>query len=142
MTVLIDTNVVMDVVFNNAKLIDGSRAILDHAEQKRFTGYISATAITDIFYLSKKRLGKKVAKEAIKELLQIFYPATITDNHIYQALDLDWNDGGYIPSEDSVQFIVGESLAVNYIITRNTEDFSSGSIIAITPEQFLQAITS
>ena len=136
MTVLIDTNVVMDVVFNNAKLIDGSRAILDHAEQKLFTGYISASAITDIFYLSKKRLGKKVAKEAIKELLQIFYPATITDKQIYQAIDMEWSD-----FEDSVQFVVGEGLAVDYIVTRNISDFSLSSIPAVKPEEFLRTIT-
>ena len=135
MTVLIDTNVVMDVVFNNSKLIDGSRAILDHAEQKRFAGYISASAITDIFYLSKKRLGKKVAKEVVKELLQIYYPATVTDNHIYQALDLDWSD-----FEDSVQYIVGESISADYIVTRNTKDYTSGTIPVVTPEEFIQAI--
>ena len=135
MTVLIDTNVVMDVVFNNAKLADGSRAILDHAEQKRFIGYISASAITDIFYLSQKRLGKKVAKEVLTELLQVFKPATVTDSHIYQALDLDWSD-----FEDSVQFVVGDGLAVDYIVTRNTHDFSSSSIPAVTPEQFIETI--
>ena len=136
MIVLIDTNVVMDVVFTNAKLADGSRAILDYAEQKLFTGYISASAITDIFYLSKKRLGKNVAKEVIKELLKIFYPATVTDSHIYKALDLDWND-----FEDSVQFVVGEGLAVDYIVTRNIHDFSSSSIPTVTPEQFIKTIT-
>ena len=51
------------------------------------------------------------------------------------ALDLDWDD-----FEDSVQFVVGEGLTVDYIITRNTQDFSSGSIPAVTPEQFIQAI--
>jgi len=136
MTVLIDTNVVMDVVFTNAILVDGSRAILDYAEQKRFIGYISASAITDIFYLSQKRLGKKVAKEVLTELLQVFKPATVTGSHIYQALDLDWSD-----FEDSVQFVIGESLAVDYIVTRNIHDFSSSSIPTITPEQFIKTIT-
>jgi len=37
-----------------------------------------------------------------------------------------------------VQYVVGESLAVDYIVTRNTQDFttdiqSDGSITAITP---------
>ena len=52
------------------------------------------------------------------------------------ALDLDWPD-----FEDSVQFTIGESLAVDYIVTRNTQDFASSSIPAITPEQFLLDIT-
>jgi len=136
MIVLIDTNVVLDVVLENAIFVSSSKAILDHAEQRRFTGYISASAITDIFYISQKKLGKKIAKEVIKELLHIFYPATVTDKHIYQALDMEWSD-----FEDSVQFVVGKGLAVDYIITRNIQDFASGSILAITPEQFIQVIT-
>ena len=48
---------------------------------------------------------------------------------------MEWDD-----FEDSVQFIVGKGLAVDYIVTRNTKDFASGSIDVITPEQFIQAI--
>jgi len=53
---------------------------------------------------------------------------------VYQH-DLEWED-----FEDSVQYVVGESLFVDYIVTRNTKDFTSGSINAITPEQFIKII--
>jgi hypothetical protein len=66
-------------------------------------------------------------------VLKVFYPATVTDNNIYQALDLEWDD-----FEDSVQYIVGEGFAVDYIVTRNTQDFASGSIPTVTPEQFVK----
>ncbi len=136
MKVLIDTNVVLDVLINNALFFTHSKKIFDFAEQKRITGFISASAITDIFYIAQKKLGKKAIKEAIKKVLKVFYPATITDNNIYQALDLEWDD-----FEDSVQYIVGEGLSVGYIVTRNTKDFASGSIPAVTPEQFIRIIT-
>jgi len=136
MTVLIDTNIVLDLLLNNAEFIANTRVILKFAEQKRFIGYISASAITDIFYISQKKLGKKSAQEAIKHLLNIFYPATVSDINIYQALELEWDD-----FEDSVQFTVGESLSADFIVTRNTQDFASGSISAITPEKFIQTIT-
>ena len=135
MEVLIDTNVALDVILNNAGFFANARLILELAEQKRFTGYISASAITDIFYISQKKFGKKTAREAINHLLYVFYPATVTDENIYQALDLKWED-----FEDSVQYVVGESLFVDYIVTRNTKDFTSGSINAITPEQFIKII--
>ena len=68
--------------------------------------------------------------------MKVFYPATVTDNNIYQALDLEWDD-----FEDSVQYIVGEGLSVGYIVTRNTKDFASGSIPSVTPEQFIKIVT-
>ena len=105
------------------------------AEENIIACYISASAITDIFFLAKGALGKKPAKVALKDMLQVFKPATVTDDHIYHALDLDWDD-----FEDSVQYIVGDSFSADYIITRNTQDYSSGSIPAITPERFLETI--
>ena len=136
MTVLIDTNVVLDILLKNAGFEINSKALFDFAEQKRFQGYISASAVTDVFYISQKKLVKKAALEAIRHLLNIYYPATVTDKDIYKALDMNWED-----FEDSVQFTVGESFSVDYIVTRNTQDFSYGTIPAVTPEQFIQIIT-
>jgi len=141
MEVLIDTNVALDVILNNAGFVTNNRVILELAEQKRFIGYISASAITDIFYISQKRLGKKIARESINHLLHIFSPATVTGDNIYQALNLEWED-----FEDSVQYVIGESFSVDYIVTRNTKDFtadilSDASINIVTPEQFINIIT-
>jgi len=141
MKVLVDSNVVLNKMLKQPDFFAGSNAIFTLAEigqiaNQRFDGYISASAVTDIYYIAKKRLGKTAAHEAIKKMLHIFRPATVTDNNIYQALDLEWDD-----FEDSVQYVVGESLAVDYIITRNTKDFVSGSIPAVTPEQFIEIIT-
>jgi predicted nucleic acid-binding protein len=135
MKILIDTNVALDVLLNRIPFYASSVAILALADKKIITGYISASAITDIFYLSEKDLGKKTAKDYLKNLFSVFKPATVTDSHIYQALALDWDD-----FEDSVQYIVGESFSADYIVTRNTQDYTSGSIPAITPEEFIQTI--
>ena len=134
--ILIDTNVALDILLRRQDYANAS-VIFSLAEHNIIACYLSATAITDIFFLSKNDLGKKAAKEALKDLLQVFKPATVTDCHIYQALDLDWND-----FEDSVQYAVGESLSVDYIITRNADDFSSGGIPAITPEKFIETIVN
>ena len=129
--ILIDTNVTLDILLRRQGYINAN-IIFSLAEHNKIVCYLSATTITDIFFLSKNDLGKQSAKEALKDLLQVFKPATVTDCHIYQALDLNWND-----FEDSVQFAVGESLTVDYIVTRNTKDFSSSNIPVITPEQFI-----
>jgi predicted nucleic acid-binding protein len=50
MKVLVDTNVVLDVLLNRSPFYANSRAVFELGEQKRITGYISASSITDIFY--------------------------------------------------------------------------------------------
>jgi predicted nucleic acid-binding protein len=136
MKILIDTNVALDILLNRRDYANAV-AVFDMDENKHITAYISASAITDIFFLSKNNLGKKRAKEALNDLLQIFKPAAVTDSHIYQALNLDWDD-----FEDSIQYIVGEGFSADYIVTRNTQDYGSGSIPAVTPEQFIRAVTA
>ena len=136
MKALIDTNVVLDFILHRQPWYTNAVLIFGLAQRNIINGYIPASAITDIFYIARKQLDKNTTQEAMKRLLQVFKPATVTENHIYQALDLDWDD-----FEDSVQFIVGESIAANYIVTRDTQDFSSASITAVTPEQFLETIT-
>jgi predicted nucleic acid-binding protein len=135
MIILLDTNVVLDILLNRQPWYTNAALIFGLAQQNSIKGYISVSAITDIFYFAKKELGKNVAKEAVKRLLKVFYPATVTDKNIYQALEMEWDD-----FEDSVQFIVGEGLSADFIVTRNTRDFTSSSIAAVTPEQFLQVI--
>jgi predicted nucleic acid-binding protein len=54
MKVLIDTCVVLDVLLNRSPFYTNSRAVFELAEQKRITGCISASSITDIFYIVNK----------------------------------------------------------------------------------------
>jgi hypothetical protein len=72
----------------------------------------------------------------IKKILEVISVATITGNNIYQALDLGWND-----FEDSVQYIAGESISADYIITRNGDDFNNSTIKTVTAEQFLNILS-
>ena len=136
MKVLIDSNVILNKLLKQSEFFAGSNTIFVLAETGYITGYISASAVTDIFYIAGKSLRKAGARDAIRKMLQIFHPATVTGEDIYKALELEWHD-----FEDSVQFVVGENLSVDYIITRNTKDFSSSSILALTPEQFIETIT-
>jgi predicted nucleic acid-binding protein len=136
MTVLIDSNVALNKLLNQPGFFAGSNSIFILAEIGQITGYISASTVTDIYYIARKSLGKTIAHETIKKMLQVFQPAAVTGDDIFKALELDWSD-----FEDSVQFVVGEGLSVDYIITRNTKDFSTSSIPAVTPEQFIETIT-
>ena len=60
---------------------------------------------------------------------QLFYDDSLA---IFQLVDKDF--------EDAVQFMSAQESGADYIITRNNQDFSSGSIRAVTPEQFIMII--
>jgi predicted nucleic acid-binding protein len=135
MTALLDTNVVLDILLERQPWYTEAALIFGLSEKKLITCFVSASSITDIFYLTQKEHGKQTAHDSIKRLLQVFNPASVTGINIHQALELEWND-----FEDSLQFIVGESLSANFIVTRNVKDFTSSTIAVVTPAQFIQHI--
>jgi predicted nucleic acid-binding protein len=136
MNILVDTNVVLDILLERRPWYTEAALIFGLSQRNLLNGFVSASSITDIFYLTQKEHGKQGARESLKRLLQVFNPATVTDAHIRRALELEWGD-----FEDSVQFTVGESLSADFIVTRNVKDFASCPIAVVTPAQFLRRIT-
>jgi hypothetical protein len=56
MKILVDTNVILDTLLYRVPFYDDSRVVHSLVEQGNITGYISSSAMTDIFYLSRKEL--------------------------------------------------------------------------------------
>ena len=137
MNVLIDTNVAIDVLTQREPFFKHSQLVLLASEQKYINGFISASSITDIFYIINKCIkDKKATRELIKKhFIGTIKIATVDSNIIFEALDTEWDD-----FEDCVQYIVGESISADYIVTRNPKDFENANIKVVTPEEFLNII--
>ena len=135
MHVLIDTNVVLDVLLDRPLFVDDAAAILSIPESIVYK-YISASAITDIYYVAYKELhDKQKVKDIIKRLLSLIHIADVSEENILFALESDWND-----FEDSVQNAVAESHNFDAIITRNSTDFKNSNLNIFSPKDFLQFI--
>ena len=135
MNVLIDTNVVLDVLLDRPLFVDDAAAILTIPESIAYK-YISASAITDIYYVAYKELhDKQKVKDIIKRLLSVVRIADVSEENILFALESDWND-----FEDSVQNAVAESHNFDAIITRNSADFKNSKLNIFPPKDFLEFI--
>jgi len=136
MNVLIDTNVILDVLLERKPHYENAARINVLCEKGYLNGYISASAITDIFYVAEKELkNKNTAIELLKNILKTTHIASVTESDIKRALNLRWDD-----FEDSVQYVIGESISAEYIITRNSKDFVNSQIKAVSPDEFLSIV--
>ena len=137
MDVLIDTNIAIDVITQREPYYTQSQLVLLASKEKTINGYISASAITDIFYIISRMIKNNFeVKELLRKLvINNVEIATVDGSIISQALDTDWDD-----FEDCVQYYVGKSISVDYIVTRNPDDFLSGNIKTLTPEQLLDIV--
>ena len=137
MNVLIDTNIILDVLLHRESFFEKSKLVLLAAEECVINGYISASAVTDIFYIVNKFLkNKSDASELLKKhFMGTINIAAVDGDIIFKALNAEWDD-----FEDCVQYIVGESISADYIVTRNLKDFINTRINVVTPEEFLNII--
>jgi len=133
MKILIDTNVVLDTLLKRPFFYQDSFAIFQLIDRERITGYITASAITDIFYIAKKEFGNaETVYIGIDKLIDIFSVATVTESTITTALALRWKD-----FEDAVHYATAKENNIDYIITRNSTDFKNASIPCMSPTDFI-----
>ena len=133
MKVLIDTNVILDVLFQREPHFGHSAALLRLCGGG-LTGRIAASQTTDIFYLlGREGMDSQVAKGIIKALVANIKVVDINTTDVQAALASDMPD-----YEDALLACCAKRQHAAYIITRNEKDFKHSPIPALSPQAFLE----
>lgn len=132
MRVLIDTNVILDIVLEREPFVEHAVQLLHTAQQTNIQLFLTATTITDLYYITRKAKGRAIALEFIADLLQFMEIAGVDKEIIMQALHSD-----IIDFEDAIQENAAKSQAIQLIITRNETDFAASALEIQTPASFL-----
>lgn len=130
--VLIDLNIILDVLQKRDLFYETSARLLALIETGQVEGYVAAHSMTTLFYLISKDRSVAEARAAITSLLQFFKVASVDQNTIEQALNLDYRD-----YEDAVQMISALQAKLDYILTRNVKDYSPALLPVLQPVEFL-----
>jgi predicted nucleic acid-binding protein len=133
MKVLVDTNVVMDVLLRRSPFYQDSFTIFQLVDLERINGCLSASSITDVFYLlSKDRHNSGEVYRIMDELIDLFSVIPVSETTISAALALRWKD-----FEDAVQYITAKENDITHIITRNKKDYENTDINCFSPAEFI-----
>lgn len=133
MKIFIDTNLILDVLAERKPFFKTSKRIWEIVENGDAKGYLSATTITDIFYIIRKQLGKDNAYDIVKKILMVFNITSVTETDVRKALNLGFKD-----FEDALQTVCAKKIKADYLITRNKKDFQKGvGINIVDAEEFL-----
>ena len=136
MTVLIDTNVILDYFIPRQPHADIAGDILSLCFEQKCDGYMAAHSFTNIFYILRKRFSAGERKRLLLELCEFVEVAGIQRKQVIDALA----DESFDDFEDRLQVECAVKVDANYIVTRNISDFSASSIPAVTPEDFIRKI--
>ena len=138
MRLLIDTNVILDCLFQREPFKDDAAEILRLSAEDDIELFVSASAVTDIFYIARKELkDAQKARDTMVALMGVVGIAAVSAPEISNALSLAWKD-----FEDSVQYSVALIQGMDMIITRNGKDFENPQVKVMEPKAALFALKS
>jgi predicted nucleic acid-binding protein len=136
-SVLVDTNVVLDLVLAREPWAAEAAALLDAVASGRLTGFIAGHTITTIFYLVRRAAGLPRARTAVADILTILTVVPLEGADYLHALSLGLRD-----YEDAVQAVAALRAGATWLVTRNPGDYkgvpveirSAGEVLALLEE--------
>ena len=135
-TVLIDTNIFIDVLQDRIPFTDNSQAVIGLVTQKKIKGAVAAHSITYLWYILRKTHSDEERRNYLLSLFELFDVVSIDKNRLVAALEKsDFKD-----FEDCLQDECAYAINADYIITRNAKDFESSMVKVLSPEEFLEKL--
>ena len=130
--VFVDTNVILDVLLQNEGLWQDSLKVFGSIELGQVSAYASASSMTDIFYIVRKKLTLPVARDAMEKLLDLFSIVGVDGDDLRSALSLPISD-----MEDALQAWCAIKAKADALITRDPDGFVKVDIPVISPAEFV-----
>lgn len=132
--VLIDTDVILDSLFDRAPFSEFSTEILNLCEQNKLNGFTTPVIISNVYYLLRKTAKHQIIVDKIKQLLSIIDIIKMDKDVVSNALNSEFKD-----FEDALQnFSAIGNQKIKIILTRNIKDFSKSELAVLTPETYLK----
>jgi len=126
MRVLVDTNILIDFFAHRDPHYQLARKLLLLGALGEFEIWMSASQMTDVFYLltsGPNKLDPEEAKQSLRRLRQVVHVCALGEEEVDAALDSTWKD-----FEDACILQAALKTRSKAIITRNQKDFDKSPI--------------
>ena len=132
MQIALDTNVFIHI-FNGQEKSEICYAAIASALRNNDSCWLSASAVTDIYYLVRKKLGREQAVSAISAILGMARVFDVNERDVRTALGSAMND-----FEDAVFVSAAKRNGADLILTYNERDFAKAGLPSVTPDKYLE----
>lgn len=136
MKILVDTNVIIDALTGREPFRENAEKIFLLAANRMEDMYITASSATDIYYLVRKHIhSTEKAKSVMSKLYELFHILDVTSEDCRNALASEVAD-----YEDAVLSCCAGGNHMDYIVTRNINDYRKSKVQAILPDEFIKIV--
>ena len=133
MLILFDTNIILDLALKRKGFFEDAFKLFKLIDQSKIKGWVTATTLTDIYYISKREKGHLETISFLKDLIEIVGVIGIDKEIVKEALF-----SNFLDFEDAVQAKAAELIQIEVIISRNQKDFKHASSKVLSPNDFFQ----
>lgn len=134
MRVLIDTNIVLDFLLQREPFSQDTELLFQAIDMGEIVGYVTATTLTDIFYISRRHTRSiEQARQAVSETLIAMMICPIDRTILESAFN-----SGLADFEDAVQIFDAIAQGLEVIVTRDAQGFLNSSIPVFSIQELLR----
>lgn len=134
--VLIDSDVILDSLFNREPFAEYSTTILSMCESKKIIGFLTPLIYSNVYYLLRQTAKHDKVIEKLKQLFQITDVLQMDRIVVENALN-----SGFKDFEDCLQnFSALHNRKIDLILTRNLKDYRNSELGVFTPETYIKSI--
>ena len=133
----VDSDVILDVLEKRERFYEYSAQILSLGDEKKVKLVTTSLAFANIYYLLRKHLGIKKAKESLRKLRIIVDVISVNAKEVDLALNSELSD-----FEDALQYFMALDGKIEFIITRNVRDYKNPKLIVQTPQQYIEGLNN
>jgi predicted nucleic acid-binding protein len=134
--VLIDTNIILDFLLQRDPFSQDADQLFQAIDTAKVVGYITATTLTDIFYIARRQTGSiEQARQAVSEILTVMMICPVNRSILEAAFT-----SGLTDFEDAIQIFCAVDQGLDAIVTRDNQGFLNSSIPVLSIQDLLQRL--
>ncbi|MCR4578943.1 MAG: PIN domain-containing protein [Treponema sp.] len=133
MTLLIDTNIILDYLDKRTTYTPAIDLIFNKIFSNQISGLLAAHSITNLWYILRKQYSDSKRRELISALLEYFEITAVDKAKLLSAI----NRSDFKDFEDCLQDECAIAARADCIVTRNKKDFERSQTPVFTPEEFV-----
>ena len=110
--------------------------LIDAIADKRINGFITASSVTDIFYICKRQTQNlEEARKILTITLALLNICPVDLDILETALNSNLSD-----FEDAVQIACAEAQNLDVIVTRNPKDFQTANVPVMSASKIIEQL--
>ncbi len=129
--IFIDSDIILDLVQEREHFLDAMH-LFTLIEENKVKGFVSPLIFSNLFYILRKQESNKFALNVLVKLKALLHILTIDDKIIELALS-----SGFKDFEDAIQYYSALEANLDYLITRNKEDYKKSVLIICNAKEYL-----